>query len=614
MWTDNETEKDFVNFDSIAKTVSEIIISANNEPISIGVSGSWGVGKSSLVKLISKSMQSSSSDKNFIYVEFNAWLYQGYDDARAALMESIASKLIIASKENETLLAKANFLLKRVNWLRASQVAAKTVVPLMLGLPPIGIAGEVLAGAKALLDGSIQQNDLSNAMSVAAKATKEAHGLLRDPETKSPPQEIQALRDDFQETLKALNSTLVVLIDDLDRCLPDTTISTLEAIRLFLFLPNTAFVIAADQKMIRHAVKKHFGNIEDELVTNYFDKLIQVPLQVPPLGTQEVRAYMILLFVESSTLSTDQKNSVIMQVNKQLKMSWKGARVDKEFMSTVAEVKSDNSLTAKFDLVQRLALIMTTSPQINGNPRLIKRFLNALSIRQSIARSNGIMVDEEALAKMLLFERCGDTKCYKDILNSITNSDNGKIDFLEEWEQAISKGQDPDLEEHWKGDFEQSWLRLDPMLSDIDLRGILYIGREHSPIITAEDKLSAEALDILKALSSTPGTAKALLPKIKVLSKADLREVSGKILKSASRVQEWGTPPVLDDLIALSTLDAGITDLVKAFFLERPVEQIKPAFIPKIKGLSCWKELLTAWEDEANGDLKRAISAVLGKK
>ena len=44
--------------------------------------------------------------------------------------------------------------------------------------------------------------------------------------------------------------TLVVLIDDLDRCLPPTTISTLEAIRLFFFLDNTAFVIAADDAMI----------------------------------------------------------------------------------------------------------------------------------------------------------------------------------------------------------------------------------------------------------------------------------------------------------------------------------------------------------------------------
>src|SRR5688572_1782571 len=113
----------------------------------------------------------------------------------------------------------------------------------------------------------------------------------------APPQAIHALREAFESTLDELGVTLVVLIDDLDRCLPETTISTLEAMRLFLFLKKAAFVIAADTEMIKHAVSRHFDGVKDDLVTNYFDKLIQVPIRVPALGTQEVRAYMLLLFV-----------------------------------------------------------------------------------------------------------------------------------------------------------------------------------------------------------------------------------------------------------------------------------------------------------------------------
>jgi predicted KAP-like P-loop ATPase len=105
--------------------------------------------------------------------------------------------------------------------------------------------------------------------------------------------------------LKELDVTLVVLIDDLDRCLPETTISTLEAIRLFLFLQGTAFVIAADDAMIKLAVKRHFQGVDDELATNYFDKLIQVPIRVPQLGVQEVRAYMMMLFLEDSYLAPE---------------------------------------------------------------------------------------------------------------------------------------------------------------------------------------------------------------------------------------------------------------------------------------------------------------------
>src|SRR5207245_3594585 len=120
-----------------------------------------------------------------------------------------------------------------------------------------------------------------------------AAGILKPRPDSSPPKEIEALRKFFEEALADMKVKLVVLIDDLDRCLPETTISTLEAIRLFLFLKNTAFVIAADDAMIKHAVRRHFQGVDDELVTNYFDKLIQLPIRVPPLGTQEVRAYMM---------------------------------------------------------------------------------------------------------------------------------------------------------------------------------------------------------------------------------------------------------------------------------------------------------------------------------
>ncbi|WP_369527214.1 P-loop NTPase fold protein [Bradyrhizobium diazoefficiens] len=51
MWADNETERDFLNFSGVAETVAEIIVQAKGRPISIGVSGAWGIGKSSMIKL-----------------------------------------------------------------------------------------------------------------------------------------------------------------------------------------------------------------------------------------------------------------------------------------------------------------------------------------------------------------------------------------------------------------------------------------------------------------------------------------------------------------------------------------------------------------------------------
>ena len=62
---------------------------------------------------------------------------------------------------------------------------------------------------------------------------------------------MHAFREEFKELLEEADiDRLVVLVDDLDRCLPATSIETLEAIRLFLFVPRAAFVIAADEGMI----------------------------------------------------------------------------------------------------------------------------------------------------------------------------------------------------------------------------------------------------------------------------------------------------------------------------------------------------------------------------
>ncbi|WP_342804334.1 P-loop NTPase fold protein [Bradyrhizobium sp. CSA112] len=59
-----------------------------------------------------------------MFVEFNAWLYQGYDDARAALMEVIATALAKEAEQRRTGLEKAKELLQRVNWFRAVKLGA----------------------------------------------------------------------------------------------------------------------------------------------------------------------------------------------------------------------------------------------------------------------------------------------------------------------------------------------------------------------------------------------------------------------------------------------------------------------------------------------------------
>nr|VFJ63727.1 MAG: Predicted P-loop ATPase, KAP-like [Candidatus Kentron sp. DK] len=615
MWSDNQTDKDFLNFAHIADTAAELIVEADGQPLSMGVSGGWGVGKSSMLSLISSALESRDGD-SYIFVEFNAWLYQGYDDARAALLDVIARKLIEHAEQSKTGLDRAREFLIRVKWLRVAGIAAGAGLSMATGVPPAGVLGTILAAGKGLLDGQVTEEDAKKVQEAGGAIADESGNLLRPLGDTSPPQQIQDLRDHFQKTLEEMNVTLVVFIDDLDRCLPPTSIATLEAIRLFLFLPNTAFIIAADDRMIRQAVRAHFHGTEldDDLVTNYFDKLIQVPLRVPPLGTQDVRAYMMLLYVENSSLSDDEKERIRSAVCKQLSESWKGKRVDARFMDELIP-NCPADLKSNLDLADRLAPLMSTAKQIAGNPRLIKRFLNTLSIRMSLARSQGVPVEETALAKMLLFERCADESAYSELLSNVNESETGKPAFLADWEKkAISGEALEDLKSPWNSDFVRDWLALEPGLADMDLRAIVHVSREHMPIITPSDQLSSEAAGIMEALIGlTKKKSAPLSDQVRSLPGKDVSLMMDRLLVRARQENQWGTPNVL--FAILTVIDADESHAVKfaGFLGQIPVERLKAGIVPAIGSYQWAGSVLNKWKNNLStpGPVKKAINALV---
>jgi predicted KAP-like P-loop ATPase len=611
MWPDNETARDFLNFSGVAETVAEIIVQAKGRPISIGISGAWGIGKSSMIKLTQASLASrtrAEGERAFVFVEFNAWLYQGYDDARAALMDVIASKLEDEAKARETAVDKVAGLIKRIRWLRAAKLVAGTTASLAFGLPPVGLIGEIWGLGQRALGAGVDGKLIADAEGKLGEAAEAAGGLLGPKAGTSPPKEIQALRDAFEESLEALGVTLVVLIDDLDRCLPETTISTLEAIRLFLFLKNTAFVIAADNDMIKHAVRRHFEGVEDDLlVTNYFDKLIQVPIRVPPLGTQEVRAYMMLLFVENSTLAEDVQEKIRLGVCAQLRQTWQGKRVDRAFVQSLHADFPDD-LIGRFDTADRLAPLMTTASGISGNPRLVKRFLNALAIRMTISKAQGVGVDEAVLAKLLLFERLGNPKAYAELIAAVSANDSGKPTFLAGWEEKANAGAEMELQVPWDDPFIREWLTLPPSLADVDLRGALYVSREHAPLITPEDRLSSEAAELLTALLQHPDMAAALKDRLLKVPRAETTVMMDRLLERARQEQEWGVPPILEAGLTLAEADPVQGARLAAFLRERPPAQVQPNIVPKIADQPWAVGVLDAWDRSAVGrPVKTAI-------
>lgn len=252
---------------------------------------------------------------------------------------------------------------------------------------------------------------------------------------------------------------------------------------------------------------------------------------------------------------------------------------------------------------------MTAATQIAGNPRLIKRFLNALSIRMTIARAHGVGVDEAALAKILLFERCGDPNAYTALTKAVVEDEEGKPRLLAEWEEKANTGEDLALNAPWDDPFVREWLTIPPRLSDMDLRGILYVSREHAPLITPEDRLSSEGAELLTAMLQQPEMAAELRERFVRLSRPEMTIIMDRLLDRARQEQEWGTPPILEACLAVVAADPAQGRRLGGFLRERPPGQIKPGIVPKIGDQPWANEVFKAWQTakDISTQVKKAI-------
>jgi len=620
MWNDIETTRDLLNFKVVADTAAQLIVDSYGQPISVGVSGGWGTGKSSLVKMIGQSLQKIDAKNQYVFLEFNAWLYQGYDDARAALLQVVSSKLLQESEKRKTGKEKAIEFARRIDWLQLAKLMVPAATGAILGGTVAGPIGAVVGAVGGLLksDGLPSSQDVEELRVAYTGLSPELKKLLKEKATMSFPQEIESLRDTFGELLKELGVTLVLLIDDLDRCLPETAISTLEAMRLLLFTPNTAFIIAADEQMIRNAVRAHFSDVSlsEEHVTSYFDKLIQVPLRVPRPGIAEVKCYMVMLFADEArrkgviaegTLSTAEKS-----IAELVSRAWMGEVTRKKLED--AFVTEAAKMSEKIDIADQLATIMVSSDQISGNPRLIKRFLNNLLIREAIAKAQGLPVAFNQIVKMQLFERCATPAAY-DVLIKNIDQKSGKIPFLADVEQKVTDGDKIEgIHESWNAPFVQDWLKLEPKLGELDLRPLLYLSRDKSILFTSGDEISPAGEGVLKAILLSKKLTQPLIDELKKLGETEAERILNKLFRiiRESQYELEKVQMTFHITAAYPALGAKLS----SFLFELPPTKISPVFLPFLRDETWANELIKHWRDDVNTPtaVKSAIEITKHKK
>ncbi|WP_439476961.1 KAP family P-loop NTPase fold protein [Brevundimonas sp.] len=560
MWRDSESKDDFLNFTELADQVATLATTPDLLPISIGVFGGWGTGKSTVLTLVEGRIPREGPGAPLI-VHFDAWLYQGLDDAKAALMEVISTDLLRLAESKKTLVDKAKSFAGRINYFRGLGLIADFGIGMALGIPP-GLMTRAGAAVSSIVSGGeVSAESYGELKTDAVGAKKALSDLIRPETTRTPPEEIAAFRREFGELLEGLDTTLIVFIDNLDRCLPDVAISTLEAVRLFLFMPRTAFVIAADEDMIRHSVARHFSDPNVAHVRDYLDKVIQVPLRVPQVGPEDLRAYMYSLFVAEA--APDKLAVVQARLLKALQGAWAGDGIDKLEIFALAGGAPD--LLDKLSMADRLAPILAWAPNVQGNPRIVKRLLNAVSLRRVLAAHREMNVDFATLAKLAVFERCTDGPATLALFRVIMDGDDphGILAAPE------TETPGPPLPPVWTGhvEFIEQWRRMEPLFKDPkDLRPAVFLSRDvmaPAPSRSGLSDAAAEAVEALLKVSSINSPAAAQI--IANLSTADRRSAMSQLI-DAMRPADWsGLVPGLHGAILLSQASVEAATELKAF-------------------------------------------------
>jgi len=522
MWHDNETTTDLLGYERFADTIYSLNEQEDLLPMTIGLFGDWGSGKSSILGMVE---QRYLSKPNSLCLRFDGWLFEGYDDAKAALMTDIITAITAKKKENQTIGEKAKSLFKRVNWFRMAGLAAKGVLSLTTPLSLLSVVGSTPDLAKKILE-----DPTSSFEKLKGLICLEANEVFEN---------IREFRQEFETLIiESGLSPVVILLDDLDRCLPDSIISTLEAIKLFLAVKGTVFVIAADERIIRHAINHRYPPEkyqDQDLPQDYLEKLIQIPIRIPPLSERDVSCYLYLLFAQKALGPQDEQFKTLCSRAKENRN--RSDFPDPMNYGIAAEVLNDRAKALEYDyaLVDRISGPLTSG--LDGNPRLVKRFLNTFSLRLTMAKAIGLDIQPDILCKLMVLERFHEERFIE--LFNWQSSQNGLPEQLSKLKKAVEEQNEEGLNEDekvWLLDEDlKNWLVSAPSFESTPLTEYFYISRETIRISTKGTKQLPPALQKILAnlQSNTVSIQTSAVNSLKTKRKEEVLAVYEAIIPKA---------------------------------------------------------------------------------
>lgn len=644
--TDNETSIDLLNNEAIAITIIDLLRKRPDRPLTIGVHGDWGAGKSSVLEMI---VAGFVNNDKVLCLKFNGWRFQGFEDAKIALIEGIVTGLV----ENRPALTKAAIAVKdvfnRIDWLKVAKKSGGLAMTAFTGIPTADQIGTIVSALEGVMT---DPGQLANKETLTTTIDG-VKSILKPAETKNVPEEIEGFRKAFDQLLKDANvEQLVVLIDDLDRCLPDTAIETLEAIRLFVFTARTAFVVAADEAMIEYAVRKHFPDLPEttgprDYARNYLEKLIQVPFRIPALGETETHIYVTLLLIGAEVGEDDNGyEELIKAARLKLKRPWESAALD---AATVNKALGDKATKAHNALMLSDQIGPILASGTKGNPRQIKRFLNTLLLRKRTADARGFgdEINLPVLAKLMLAERFLPSLFEQIATVAVTNPEGHCVDLahLEYASTSDSNGTtktetkekssddktsktvvvaESAILSEWKASQSiMAWARVQPSLAKIDLRPYLFVTKDKKDYFGPASALGHLA-KVAEKLFESKLSVQALEPELKLLAQPEAENLFEAVRTKIMSGDNFDIQPVgVDGMAVLVKAQPNLQGKLLDFLDALPVSRCGPwvvggwqSVLKDADAIAKYNKMLEGWSKLSNNPMLRlaADAAIKTKK
>ena len=232
---------DVLGRDSIIHGLKDVIfmLSENREGKVFALDGKWGYGKSYILDILEKDLlveQSEQTGSSRYYVfNYNCWKYDYYDEPAIAIVSAMLESI------NRQLDAQIQGVLKD------SWKCAKTIIG--------NVAGEFVEKNIGVNPVEIYKDIKENGDSRKA-STYEFDSMFAFKKT----------LDDTRGQIQKLASeqTVVLIVDELDRCMPQYAIKVLERLHhIFDNLDNVVVLLAIDSSQLEHSVREIYGEDVD---------------------------------------------------------------------------------------------------------------------------------------------------------------------------------------------------------------------------------------------------------------------------------------------------------------------------------------------------------------